>query len=430
MIVRLRNYRGFLIAVLLCAWIVPGKTQTGMNEVNNQWTTLEELVAEAERQNPELRAVAYELESLRLKVPPAGALPDPVVSIGQMSTGNIAPFAGLGGDEMSRVSIGIEQEFPLFGKRDVRRKIAAKEADIEARNYESVRLRIVSELKITYYEWFYQFRVLETLHKNMALLESFEETATSQYRVGNATQADVLRAQTEQTRLQEQIELAEQSKAAAEAKMKSLLNRPAESELPPPAPLEKSVLRFQWEELRNLALERFPMLLQQEEMIQARQYALELAEKERKPDAGMMFAYHNRGGLKDIWEIAGTIRIPLYFNRKQKYEIDSAGARVSAAKEQLESLRSSVQFELKDAYLEATTSERLMRLFEETIVPQDTLTLEATTASYRVGRADALSMITSLMQLSNDEIRYYEYLTRFQKALARMEPLVGEELTR
>ena len=430
MIVRPRNYRGFLIAVLLCSWIVPGKSQTGMNAASNQWTTLEELVAEAEKQNPELRAAAYELESLRLKVLPAGALPDPVASIGQMSTGNIRPFAGLGADEMSRVSIGIEQEFPLFGKLDLRIKMAAKEADAEARNYDAVRLRIVSDLKIAYYEWFYQFRALETLHKNMALLESFEETATSQYRVGNATQADVLRAQTEQTRLQEQIELAEQSKAATEAKIKSLLNRTSESELPPPAPLEKSDLRFNFEELRNLALQRFPMLLQQEEMIQARQYALALAEKERKPDAGVMFAYHNRGGMKDIWEVAGTIRIPLYFKKKQKYEIDSAGARLSAAKEQLESLRASVQFELKDAYLEATTTERLLRLFEEAIVPQETLTLEATTASYRVGRADALSMITSLMQLSNDEIRYYEYLTRFQKALARIEPLVGEELTR
>ena len=165
-------------------------------------------------------------------------------------------------------------------------------------------------------------------------------------------------------------------------------------------------------------------------MIQARQYAIALAEKERYPDLGVMFAYHNRGGLKDVWEIGGTLRIPLYFGRKQKYEIEAAGSELSAARQSRESLRASLLFRLKDAYLEATTSQRLLELLEQTIVPQETLTLEATSASYQVGAADSLSVISSLLQLTMDEIRYYEYLTKFQQALARMEPIVGEELTR
>ncbi len=142
-----------------------------------------------------------------------------------------------------------------------------------------------------------------------------------------------------------------------------------------------------------------------------------------------MFAYHNRGGLKDLWEIGGMVRIPLYFKRKQKHEIEEAGARLSAEWEQLESLRASVQFSLKDHYLEAVTSERLLRLYEQTILPQETLTLEATSASYQVGEMEFLSVIDSLLKLATDEIRYYEYLTNFQKALARMEPIVGRELT-
>ena len=419
---------GILVALIFS--VLRGDAQTATVSEPGQPITLPALVAEAEEQNPELRAAFYEREAVRQRVRPAGALPDPVISFGQMNTGNIVPFTTLGETEMTRISIGIEQDFPLFGKRSLREKLAAEQAEAETWRYESIRLRILSELKVAYYELFFQYRALESLQRTMELLETFEETASAMYRVGRATQADVLRAQTELTRLQEQIELATQRQQAAEAEINSLLNRPADSLLSPPAEFEKAALERSYEDLLKLAMERFPLLRQQQEIIASRQYAMELAEKERYPDVGAMFAYHNRGGLKDLWEIAGTVRVPLYFGRKQKYEIEAASAELSAAKNQQDALRAAVQFKLKDAFLEATTAQRLLALLEQTIIPQETMTLEATSSSYQVGAADSLAVIQSLVQLTEDQVRYYEYLTRFHQALARMEPLVGEELTR
>jgi hypothetical protein len=39
-------------------------------------------------------------------------------------------------------------------------------------------------------------------------------------------------------------------------------------------------------------------------------------------------------------------------------------------------------------------------------------------------------LIDSLVTLLDYELKYYEVLTDFQKALARLEPYVGSELTR
>jgi len=392
--------------------------------------TLEDLIREAEQNNPDLRAATEELRAARRRVPPAGALPDPVISFGQMNVGNVVPFTTLGEEGFSEIYVGVSQEFPFLGKRGLRENVVQKEADAEFWSYEFTRLRVLADLKVAYYDLFYHHRTLDTLRKDMRLLETFEETAGALYRVGEASQADVLRAQTEVSLLQNQIEVAEQRKGVAEARINTLLNRPADIPLPSPAPFEKAVLGHSLEELRELALDRFPLLRRQGETVQARQYELQLAEKEKYPDFGVMFAYHNRGGLRDYWTIGGTARIPLYFNRKEKYEIEEAGARLAASRERYDSVRTSLQFSLKDYYLEAVTAERLLRLFEETIIPQETLTLEATSASYQVGEVDFLSIIDSLLKLVNDEIRYYEYLTNFQKALARLEPIVGVELTR
>ena len=189
-------------------------------------------------------------------------------------------------------------------------------------------------------------------------------------------------------------------------------------------------MRYSFEELLQLALDKFPLLRRENDRVEASQYALKLTQKGKYPDFGLVFAYHNRGALRDYWTIGGTTRIPLYFGRKQKHEIGEAEARLSASREKYESLKALLRFRVKDQYLTASTSERLLRLFEETIIPQETLTLEATSASYKVGAIDFLSVIDSLMKLVDDELRYYEHLTNYQKSLARLEPFVGMELTR
>ena len=55
--------------------------------------TIEDLISEAEVRNPGLRAARRDLDAARLRIPPAGALPDPVLTFGQMSTGNVASTA-------------------------------------------------------------------------------------------------------------------------------------------------------------------------------------------------------------------------------------------------------------------------------------------------------------------------------------------------
>lgn len=392
--------------------------------------TINELIAELERVNPELRMADYEVHAARARIRPAGALPDPTVNYGQMNVGNLVPFTTLGEEGFSEIYIGFHQELPFYGKRKLRENIATKEADAERWSYQFTRLRVLSELKVAYYDLSYWHEVRGTLERDMRLLEKFAETAAALYRVGKGNQADVLRAQAELSRLQNRIEITDQSIGVAQAMINALLNRPADSPLARPEPLARSALNYSLPELLQFSQERFPPLREQEQMIEGREYGVQLAKKEKWPDFGFVFAYHNRGQLRDYWTIGGTARIPLWYGRKQKHEVEEAEARLGSAREKYESLRSKVRFGVQDYYLQVTTSGRLLALYEKTIVPQDTLTLEATAASYQVGAIEFLSVVDGLLKLVDDELAYYQHLANYQKALARLEPLVGMELTR
>jgi outer membrane protein, heavy metal efflux system len=84
---------------------------------------------------------------------------------------------------------------------------------------------------------------------------------------------------------------------------------------------------------------------------------------------------------------------------------------------------------VKDAYTMATTSDQLAELYKTVVIPQASLSLESAYASYGVGTVDFLTLIDTLMTLLEYQLKYYESLTEYQKALAQLEPIVGVELT-
>lgn len=392
--------------------------------------TLDELIQEALQRNPEIRAGMRDVDAKRARVPQAGALPDPVVMFGQINEGNIIPFTTLGKFDFSEAYIGVTQDIPFFGKRGLRERIASSEADAEWWEFEFIRRQVVSNVKVAYYDLYYSHKALEIVGKNIELMENFAKITEVLYKVGKGTQADVLRSYTEISRLEERLETFGLQKGINEAQINALLNRSPDTPIGRPAPVSKAPLPFSLEQLKEMAIENFPLLKRDRRMIDSRTSALRLAEKEMYPDFGFTFVYHNRGGLRDFWTIGGTAKIPLYFSRKQRRGIEEAAADEAASRERYSNNVALLFFKLKDLYLRATTSNRLVRLYGEAITPQETLALEATTASYETGKVDFLSVIDSSIKLLNDELTYYEHLTKYLKALAEMEPLVGVELTR
>jgi outer membrane protein TolC len=123
------------------------------------------------------------------------------------------------------------------------------------------------------------------------------------------------------------------------------------------------------------------------------------------------------------------VRLPLYFWRKQRYGSEEAYARLSEARANYRSTKQELVFMVRDQYLTAKASERLLKLFESGTLPQAHLALESTTSAYEVGKVDFLSLLNSLTSVLALEKQYYQELARHEQALARIEPLVGRELT-
>jgi len=122
-------------------------------------------------------------------------------------------------------------------------------------------------------------------------------------------------------------------------------------------------------------------------------------------------------------------KIPLYFWRKQRPELEAATATLIGQHKQYDSALSTLYFRLKDPFLKAGTDVDLLELYGEAIVPQATLALESSISSYRVGRVDFLSLLSNQNTVLEYEMKYYEALADYYKAMATLESLTGEVLT-
>jgi outer membrane protein TolC len=388
---------------------------------------LEDLVREALQKNPAVQSAFHTVEAQRRRVPQAKALPDPSVGVGWM--GNIRPFSIQTGDPSSYREVSAMQMLPYPGKLKLRGEIASKEADAASSDLEAVRRRVTVNVKTAYFEYWFYDRAIQTTLKDKDLLTKLSQIAEARYRVGKGIQQDVLRSQVEISLLLQRLTVLQQQRNASQARLNTLLARSPEALLPPAENIERSPLNYSLDDLYRLARQNDPGLHREQQMIERNQLAVNLAQKDYYPDLSVGYMYQQRPMMPDMHGMTFTINVPVFYKSKQREAVRQATEERLSAEGSRDNRQNELNFELKQQYLAAKASDELLRLFSQGVVPQSSLALESSMSAYQVGTVDFLSVIGNFSTVLNYEIDYYRELANYQSSLARMESMVGVELT-
>lgn len=388
----------------------------------------DELVREALQKNPGVQSALLQVQALRRRVPQAKTLPDPTVSVGW--AGNITPFSVQTGDPSSNRAVTANQSFPYPGKLKLRGEIADREAEAAWWDYEAARRKLVADVKSAYYDYFAAFKAVEITKKNKDLLQKLSSIAEARYRVGKGVQQDVLRSQTEISLLEQRLTVFEQQQRTAEARLNTLLFRDPEGPLPAPASFEPTGLVHSLDELYTFAREQDTGLQREQRMIERNQYAVNLAQKDYRPDLSVGYMYQQRPDMPDMHGFTVTANIPIFYKTKQREGVLEQAEQLASSQRSKENRQTELLFAVKQQYLLAKASEQLLKLYSQAIVPQSSLALESSMASYEVGAVDFLSVLTNFTVVLDYQVGYYRELANYQMALANLEPLVGVELAK
>ncbi len=388
---------------------------------------LDHLVQLLLEKNPAILAARRAVDARKAMVIPARTLPDPSISFQTM--GNLLPPTVMAGDPSSARVLTLSQEIPFPGKLSLQGQIASAEADAESWKYEEVRREKTADLKMAYYDLYMAQKLTDIVNKSKDLLNQFREISEARYRVGQGEQQDVIKSQVEISRLLDRLTTLQRERDAAVARINTLLYRSPDTPIDRVPELPKPKLSVSLEDLYRKASENNPLVRLNRKEIDRSELSVALAKKSFYPDFEVGFSYYNRRDLPELFGLMFKAMVPLYFWRKQRPELESATADLLGQRRQYDNTLSTLYFSLKDPYLKTSTDGNLLELYGGAIVPQATLALESSISSYRVGKVDFLSLLSNQQTVLEYEMKYYEVLVDYYKALVTLESLTGEVLT-
>ena len=388
---------------------------------------LHELVDEALRHNPEILAAQRRLEATRLRPAQQSALPDPTFSFGWNSNGNPLPGAGLGSQPTANIGVMASQELPWPGKLRLRADVARDEAGVEAEQYRAVELNVISRLKQAYHRLHHTYVMQDLLEQNRELLRNLLSVTEARYSVGKAPQQDVFKAQTQLSVMETRVIQIERDRHALEAEINALLDRRPDSALGRPANEAAEPIAFTLEELAKKAGEAAPELRRDQKMIERAETSLNLAHKDYYPDTTLNAGYYNMGAMPPMYMFRADVRVPIY-RRKLRAEEAEQAAGVVEARRTYEASSQNLLYRIQDDYLTAQAAQKLMEIYDKTILPQARFAVDSSLASYENGTTDFLNVLNNYMAVFDAEMNYHEQMQEFHLALARLEELSGVEL--
>ena len=416
--------------VILSALVVSATSVAGaqVREPAGADSTLASLVAELGTNNPEIAAARREVDMRSARIAPAGTPPDPTLSIGYMSGFARPPYFPSSATPNAFRQVGVSQEIPYPGKLSLRSRIAAIDADAARWSVEDTRLQLAAELKAMYFEYQFASRSLDIVRRNREVLDHFRQIAEARFSVGQAIQQDVLKAQLEISSLIERTTVLERQREALRARINGLLYRDQNIPLSPELPFATLPLPADAGVLRAQALERYPALKRDEQQIAKAQQQVSLARREYLPDFGInVTAQQPAGDMPWMYGVDFMVKVPIFWQRRQRPMVAEAVAGLESGRRVRDSTLARAEAMVGELHVNAVSAKRLMDLYTGSVLPQARLTLESSLASYQVGKAEFLTVLTNFVSVLTYEIGLEEQRTQYHVALAGLEPLVAAE---
>jgi len=393
--------------------------------------TIESFVTVALERNPAIRRAVREIERLGFRVPQVTSLPDPMIDF-MPPTGDMTETAA----GMLDAGIGISQEVPFPGKLRRRGEAAEQDVRIAFARLADMRLQTGVDVANAYYDHYLATVSAEITRESQQLLRTLRDVAAARFRVGEATQQDVLRAEVEEYAVSAELIETEQRRASAAARLNGLMNRPVDAALPAHVAFELEAVAWRLDEALRFATKANPRLARVREEARQRMIEIELARLEAYPDLQLGFSYNFIGpGMSpvadgsDNWAIPLGINLPIW-RQRLRAKVLEANARALSSVEQYDEIRNLVAVGIHDALARIDVQYRRARILRDLIAPRARQAVDVSTAAYRVGDVEFDAIVENWRSWLAYTVDYHRALARLEQRFTELHMLVGARIPR
>ena len=378
--------------------------------------------------SPRIAATNALTAAAEARIAPARRPPDPQLQFGLMNRS--LPGFGLS-DPLGMNQIQVMQMVPFPGKLGLAGRVAAERAEGQRARGAEVAWDTRARAAMNFYEIYRMDRSIAVAGETLRLLRDLGATARTMYGVGQGRQADVLRAQVEVARMDEELTRMRTERVAAAARLNAMLDRRSDqavgSVVLPQFPESLPALDV----LIAEAEANRPMVRAGEADVRSADAGMRLARREIWPDLTLGAQYGQRPmpeGTDHMISLMVGVTVPVFAGSRQLAMRREAEAMRLMAVADLEGMRADTRGRVAELYAAVQRSRRLAELYRGTILPQSRATVTSSLSSYRVGGVDFMTLLDNQMTVNRFRQELYQLEAEEGQALAELEMLLGRAI--
>lgn len=372
--------------------------------------------------NGDLEAAYFEWAAAVSKIQQAGSYPNTPLSLNfsyLFSAGRMKTF------DRTTVTAGPDPMDSLAFPSKVYQaaKVALDEARAAGQRFAAAKFDLQRKLLNGWYDYALMAERIRIAQSNLALLRLISETAAGRVRAG-AQQLDLLRADVEQRRAEDELRGMESQLPQMRAMLNAMLARSPDAplappnQIPPARPVPADDAR-----LLALAAENNPELTSLAHRVRGRQDALELARLQYIPDLNPTFSF--TGSVSQV--VGLGLSIPSIMPKVQGM-VKEARAELRATQAMYRQTKFDRSAQVVAALYAMRNSERQAGLFDQQIIPAAIRIADNTRDAYSRGQMSFIELIEAQRTLLAARLTAVEARAAREKSLADLEALLGLDI--
>jgi outer membrane protein, heavy metal efflux system len=410
----------FAVAAELSAGVAEGEAAT-------RSLSLSEVTSAVLANNAAIKEALKKWNAARARIPQAAAWDDPRLGGDTL----VHRFVNVPPNAFMDQSVSIEQVVPITGKNLTRARAAMAEAISAYEDVRRAQLDVIAAARGSFFRLANAYDQLEINRKNIDSLKQIADISRAKYEAGTQSAADVLVAETDESKLEEAQRDLERQLSDEQSRLNQLMNRDAFAPLSVPGTASIQMPQLSPTALRPLVLTHRPEIKMAEAKIDMEKWKLQLARREWIPDPALVVKaqrYNDAG--QAVSEVDAGVSFPLPWVNFRKYGagVREAAENLGAAEHGLDRSQKEALRLLRDQLQKIETFHHHVELFRDKLVPQAQQAFEANRLAYESGKASFLDWITAQRVLRDIEATARMHLTDYQVAVAELEAIIGAQL--
>ncbi len=378
------------------------------------------------KQNLDVIIAKYGIEYSKGQQITAGLFPNPVASIGTLSSYTQGRTLSNSGQIFTQ----IQQLFELAGKRGYRIESAGFGTQSAEAAFEDAVRQLGFTVKDTYYRIQLAQRRLTLAEENRDRFSRILDVNTIRFKKGYIAEVDLIRIRLQMVDFQSQVIQSLQESESARGDLRQLLRLSPKTAMELTTDMEFRRIDPDISKLRTAALDVRPDIKARRFAYSQREADLKLAKAYRIPDVtiGTGYAVQGAQGPDNPQQWALNLGLPLpLFNRNQG-GIQQAEVAVQTAEADLNKTVNQVENEVEVAYRNLIQSRRLVEAFVTGVLDDARATLTIVERAYERGGATILDLLDAARTSRTIQQNYIEALFTYQHNLFQLESAVGQEI--